>query len=225
MDKETKSSSCPYCSNTEETDRMVFIFECNDQETARKALGQASGFESADPGAEKARKRRIEKADPYSTMIYKYEHASNLDEKMFILAKGLTKVKGTFTLDDVREIVGERNAEKYVAAMLERCYIIEVGLGRYRSSRSLRRGNVVALDTVHLQDLPDDRRQSGEQALAEVVRPKSDHRDQDHEHHEQAFGEEHHCHEHVECGKGYGALEHELHREVPGDALSHVGAA
>ena len=67
-------------------------------------------------------------------MIYKYEHTSDLDEKMVILAKGLTKVKGTFTLEDVQEIVGERNAEKYVAAMMDRCYIAEVRPGQYKSS-------------------------------------------------------------------------------------------
>ena len=134
VDKETKSSSCPYCGNTERTDKMVFIFECNDQETAREALGQAAGFEGIDPKAERAKKRKIENADPYSTMIYKYEHTSDLDEKMIVLAKGLTKVKGEFTLEDVQEIVGEKNAERYVAAMMDRCYIAEVRPGRYKSS-------------------------------------------------------------------------------------------
>ena len=134
VDKETKSSSCPYCGNTEKTEKMIFIFECNDQETAREALGQAAGFEAPDPKTERAKKRKIEKADPYSTMIYKYEHASDLDEKMEILAKGLTKSKGTFTLEDVQEIVGEKNAEKYIAAMMDRCYIAEVRPGKYKSS-------------------------------------------------------------------------------------------
>ena len=132
IDKSSKSSSCPYCNNSEKTDKMVFIFECKDQETAREALGQASGFEAPTPKEEKARMRKIEKADPYSTMVYKYEHASDLDEKMMILAKGLTKIKGTFTVEDIADIVGEKNAEKYVGAMLERCYIFEVSYGHYK---------------------------------------------------------------------------------------------
>ncbi|MBE6528697.1 MAG: hypothetical protein E7Z64_06020 [Thermoplasmata archaeon] len=132
IDKSSKSSSCPYCGNTERTDKMVFIFECKDQESARKALGQAAGFEAPSPKDEKAKKKRIEKADPYSTMIYKYEHSTDLDEKMQILARGLTKIKGTFTVEDIEEIVGEKYAEKYVASMLERCYIYEVGYGRYK---------------------------------------------------------------------------------------------
>jgi hypothetical protein len=132
IDKSSKSSSCPYCGNTERTDKMVFIFECRDQETAREALGQAAGFEKPDPKEDKAKKRRIEKADPYSTMIYRYEHASDLDEKMHILAKDLTKIKGTFTYEDLEEIVGEKNAERYIAAMMDRCYIAEVRPGQYK---------------------------------------------------------------------------------------------
>lgn len=133
IDKSSKSSSCPYCGNTERTDQMVFFYECRDQETAREALGQAAGFEAPTSKEIREKKRKIEKADPYSTMIYKYEHSSDLDEKMMILAKGLTKIKGTFTVEDVEEIVGEKYAEKYVASMLERCYIHEVGYGRYKA--------------------------------------------------------------------------------------------
>ena len=132
IDKSQKSSSCPYCNNSEKTSSMVFIFECKDQETAREALAQAAGFEPPDPKDEKAKRKKIEKADPYSTMIYRYEHATDLDEKMMILAKDLTKIKGTFTIEDIEEIVGEKYAEKYVSAMLERCYIFEVGYGRYK---------------------------------------------------------------------------------------------
>ncbi len=129
IDESQKSSTCPYCGNTERTDKLVFIYECRDQETARKALAQASGFERPN---DRAKKRRIEKADPYSTMVYKFEHTTDLDEKMEILAKGLTKIKGTFTVEDVREVVGDKNAERYVEAMLDRCYITEVRLGVYK---------------------------------------------------------------------------------------------
>ncbi len=134
IDLSSKSSSCPYCGNPEKTDKMVVVYKHRDQDNVRQALGQAAGFEMPDPKEEEAKKRRIEKADPYSTMIYKYEHATDLDEKMEILAKGLTKSKGTFTLEDIQEIVGEKNAEKYIAAMMDRCYIAEVRPGQYKSS-------------------------------------------------------------------------------------------
>ena len=65
-------------------------------------------------------------------MVYRYEHTSDLDEKMEILADGLTEIYGTFTLEDVEAIVGKR-AEKMVAAMLDRCMISEVRHGQYRA--------------------------------------------------------------------------------------------
>ena len=132
IDKSSKSSSCPYCGNTERTDKMVFIYECRAQETARKAWGEAAGCEAPSPKEERAKKRKIEKADPYSTMIYKFENSTDLDEKMQIIAKGLTKIKGTFTIEDVAEIVGDKHAEKYVSAMMDRCYIAEVRPGQYK---------------------------------------------------------------------------------------------
>ena len=135
VDRGSKSSSCPYCGNSERTDKVVILGEFRDQESAREALAQASGFEPPTAKEQRAKRRSIEKADPYSTMIYQYEHASDLDEKMIVLAKGLTKVKGTFTVEDVQEVVGEKYAEKYVASMLDRCYIYEVGYGRYKSAK------------------------------------------------------------------------------------------
>ncbi len=129
IDRSSKQTTCPYCNGTEKTSQMTVYFESNDQSKARDALAQLEGFESPD---EKAKKKKIEKADPYSTMVYKYEHASDLDEKMMILAKELTRIKGTFTIDDVREIVGDKHAEQYVSAMLDRCYISEIRIGQYK---------------------------------------------------------------------------------------------
>ena len=65
-------------------------------------------------------------------MVYQYEHCSDLDEKLTILAEGLTRINGSFTLDDIREIVGDK-AEKYVSAMLDRCIAAEVRIGVYKA--------------------------------------------------------------------------------------------
>ena len=78
------------------------------------------------------KKARIEEADPYSTLVYRYEHCSDLSTKMTILAEGLTEIKGTFTLEDVREIAGDK-AERMVSAMLDRCLISEVRIGVYKA--------------------------------------------------------------------------------------------
>ena len=127
-DKSRSTSACPYCGSTEKTKNLIFFFESPDQETVREALSQATGFTKPD-GSEKA--ARIADADPYSTMVYRYEHCSDLEGKMEILAEGLTRIKGTFTLEDVRE-VDPRNAEKMVSAMLDRCIISEVKIGPFK---------------------------------------------------------------------------------------------
>ncbi len=129
VEKSQKESSCPYCRCVQDVSDLRFFFESKDQAAVREALTQATGFVPEDTAA---KKRRIAEADPYSTMVYRYEHCSDLEEKMQILADGLTAVKGTFTLDDVREIAGPK-AEKMVSAMLDRCMISEVRIGVYRA--------------------------------------------------------------------------------------------
>ena len=97
LSKET--SSCPYCGTSCESSRLQIVFSSDSQSAVREALAQASGF--VPPDAVR-RRRRIEEADPCSTLIYRYERCSGLETKMAILAEGLTEIKGTFTMEDVR---------------------------------------------------------------------------------------------------------------------------
>lgn len=128
-DKSQATSTCPYCNTSEKTKNLIFYYENRDQDAVRMALSQSTGFVPPDVNE---KKERIRNADPYSTMVYRYEHTSDLDEKMEILATGLTEIYGTFTMEDVEAIVGSR-AEKMVAAMLDRCMISEVRHGQYRA--------------------------------------------------------------------------------------------
>lgn len=128
-DKSFATSTCPYCNASEKTKDLIFYFESPDQDIVRQALSQTTGFVPPDMVQ---KKRRIEEADPYSTMVYQYEHCSDLDEKLTILAEGLTRINGSFTLNDIREIVGDK-AEKYVSAMLDRCIAAEVRIGVYKA--------------------------------------------------------------------------------------------
>lgn len=128
-DKSNKESTCPYCGATERTKNLVFYFESADQQAVRKALGQASGF--VPPDTAKSR-RRIEKADPYSTMVYRYEHCSDMEERMCILAEGLTRINGGFTIGDLEEIVG-KSSERMLSAMLDQCIVSEIRPGFYKA--------------------------------------------------------------------------------------------
>ncbi len=127
------TTTCPYCNYSEKRGKARCVFESESQSEVRTAMARGSGAEGEMPTEVQIerRKRRIEEADPYSTMVYRYEHASDMDERMSVLAEGLTKVKGEFTLSDVEEVVGKR-AEKMLSAMLDQGYVIETRPGFYK---------------------------------------------------------------------------------------------
>lgn len=136
VDRTVSTSTCPYCGCSERVGKLNFFFTSDNQKDVREALSRATGADDCmpDPEEERSKRKRIEDADPFSTMVYRYEHASDMDERMEILSAGLTAIKGEFTLDDVREAAGAK-AEKILSAMLDRGYVFESKPGFYRSRR------------------------------------------------------------------------------------------
>lgn len=123
IDMSVKESKCPYCGRISETERMKVIFKDESQKKVRDALSSLSGYAEDE--------RPIDSGiDPMSSLAYSVEHTSDTSMKMELIAEGLTKIKGTFTEEDVDEIVPGKG-EKYVRAMLGACIIYEVGNGRY----------------------------------------------------------------------------------------------
>ena len=129
VDLSKKTTRCPYCGTPLAGSAATPYYTSEDQAAVREALGRAYGFTPPD---EEAKRSRIAESDPYSTLAYRYEHCSGLETKMALLAKGLTEIKGEFTMEDVRGIAGDK-AEKLVSAMLDRCLVIEVRPGRYKA--------------------------------------------------------------------------------------------
>lgn len=132
VDLSTKESSCPGCQFVEVVSKMTVDYESRNQANVRTALVQATSADGAIPTRRElsAKKRKLERTDLHSTMVYQYEHASSPDEKMTILSDGLSKIKGEFTLEDVLEVDPKRG-EKYLKAMLEQGYVYEVSPGRF----------------------------------------------------------------------------------------------
>ena len=124
IDRSSVSSKCPRCGTQVEHKGLRVIFENNDQSTVREVLTRMSGTHVPEK-----KKPDVDK-DPLSTLIYKYENCSGLEEKMALLSKGLTDIYGTFSVEDIKK-VDEKNASKLLNAMLEQCYIHEVKYGRY----------------------------------------------------------------------------------------------
>ena len=82
VDRDVSTSTCPYCGCTERVGKLNFFFTSDDQSEVRAALARATGADDymPDRAVTAAKKRRIEEADPHSTMVYRYEHAADLDE-------------------------------------------------------------------------------------------------------------------------------------------------
>lgn len=149
-------TTCPYCGFSERAGKAGFIFESDDQAEVRAALAKAMGADELLPTREELRrkKKKIEEADPESTLAYRYEHAGDMDERMDVLASGLTSLKGEFTLEDVEEYE-PRRAEKMLSAMLDRGFVHETRPGFYRA-RSLFENHL----GMSLRFLPSIRRTS-----------------------------------------------------------------
>ena len=127
IDLHTQQSACPYCSHSDVHKELQMLYRGRTQEHARQALGKLTGF----TGDGLARRHADPKTDPLSTLCYEYEHASGLENKMEVMAKGLTKIYGTFTLAEV-ETVDPKYGAKMLKGMLVNCYVAEVAPGRYQ---------------------------------------------------------------------------------------------
>ncbi len=126
-DLSEKESGCPFCGNRDIAKNQKKYFESGDQSAARAALAKLTGFEGS---AEK--KHANPDTDPRSTLAYRYEHCTSLEEKMEVLSEGLTAIYGTFTLENIEEF-DAKNAEKMLKAMLDRCIVYETKYGHYRA--------------------------------------------------------------------------------------------
>ncbi|MCL2147758.1 MAG: hypothetical protein FWH47_00220 [Methanomassiliicoccaceae archaeon] len=124
IDRSSPTSACPFCSRTEANKGLRAIFEDADQNAVREALRSMHPVEAPE------KRRQGADPDPLSTLMYRYESCVDLQERMALLARGLTDIYGTFTLEDV-ERIDERNAEKLLRAMLETCLVHEVRHGLY----------------------------------------------------------------------------------------------
>ena len=119
-----ETSVCPYCSASSLISKMTVLFSDNSQAVVR------SVFESADSSKYPEPRKKRDDPDPLSTLVYEYEHASGTLEKLMVLAGGLTKIKGSFTEDDIVELFPGKG-ERMIETMMSEGIIIELTHGRY----------------------------------------------------------------------------------------------
>lgn len=128
VDLSVCKSTCPYCGARSNVSDHRIYYQSEDPAMVRAALNQITGFtefpEKKKPSAD---------TDPYSTLEYEYEHCHGLEEKMEVLSRGLTKVYGEFTFEDIEKLE-PKNAEKILKAMLVQGYVHETKYGRYTAN-------------------------------------------------------------------------------------------
>jgi len=110
IDLRDETAACPYCSRRSNTKDLRILFKDADQSVVRNALASTDG--TFEPRTE----RSIEEIDPMSSLEYKVENTSDLFEKMGVIAEGLTRIKGSFTVEDVDALVPGKG-EKFVKAL------------------------------------------------------------------------------------------------------------
>lgn len=127
IDKDTLTSKCPFCGRESENRYLHILYEDHDQKAVREALEHMYGFKPETKDMSK-----IKEADPLSTLIYEYEKCGTVECKMELLASGLSKIYGMFTLENMKE-VDPKNAEKLLTVMLDECFVFEAKPGFYKA--------------------------------------------------------------------------------------------
>lgn len=120
------TTTCPYCGQKAITKKVAIIYQNEDQSIVRSALAASEGVFDIE-------RRKVDgNIDPMSTLEYKVENTTDVYEKMQVIAEGLTRIKGSFTVEDVDALVPGKG-EKYVKAMLTECMIHEIKYGLYKA--------------------------------------------------------------------------------------------
>ena len=124
IDLSDKVTKCPWCGKEKKTADAAIVYKSYDQKEVRKRFDAITGFVPQE-------KKMDGNIDPMSTLAYKVEHTSDINRKMELIAEELTRIKGTFTLEDVEELVPGKG-EQYLKLMLTTCTAYEVGYGKYK---------------------------------------------------------------------------------------------
>ena len=120
IDLSSGTTSCPFCGKRYDTDRLQVKFKHPDQNVVRDVM---TGSEDV-PTSEDA-------DNPMKGLAYQVSHTNDPGMKMVVIADGLDRIYGEFTVDMIDELVPGKG-ERFAEAMLESCMIYEIGYGQFR---------------------------------------------------------------------------------------------
>jgi hypothetical protein len=121
-----ETSTCPYCGTASRTSELTVAYSNASQDIVRKA------FNNIDSSKYRGSDRKNKDPDPMSTLMYHYEHTSDVRGKLFVLANGLTKLKGSFNEGDIEELFPGKG-EKMMKMMMSGEIIIESADGKFKA--------------------------------------------------------------------------------------------
>lgn len=124
IDLSSETSVCPYCGISIKNDTAAVKFQSTSQEEVRGALMSLSDI--------MPEKKSKKDSDPLSTLAYKFDHCSDPEIRLVMLAEELTEILGSFSADDIEEIAPGRS-EEIISILSAECIITEIRPGRYQA--------------------------------------------------------------------------------------------
>jgi hypothetical protein len=133
VEAEKKTTTCQ-CGREIELKRMKLKFLTDSPLELADSVAQANA--ALRGGGQLPPEKKPNRKDPFFVIAERAKPVKDPIERMRIIAKGLTDLRGDFGIEDVRKVVsvlGKDSAEDIIARLKEHNLIYESGAGAYRS--------------------------------------------------------------------------------------------
>jgi hypothetical protein len=138
VDLRNETASCQ-CGNVLKLKEMKKFFESRDQREVASAVARMSAELEGGTEEWEALAEESEKPDsdhPYSRMVSEASNMADSQERMELVVRGLTKIKGSFTKKDFQKVLrmlGVKDVDQCLELMLRESIIYEPEPGVFRA--------------------------------------------------------------------------------------------
>lgn len=119
----SQKSTCPRCGRVIEVRKALIHFQSPDVREIKAFINAMSDF--SPPVKEE------ECRDPWIAMQDRIKSERDPEERLFVIASGLSEILGTFTVEDVERVVPGKG-EAYLRLMVDHVIVLETSPGRYQ---------------------------------------------------------------------------------------------
>lgn len=118
----SQKSTCPRCGRSIEVRKALVHFKSPDAREIKEFIGTMSGYS---PPVEK------DSEDPWSNLRDKAVAERDPEERLSIIASGLSRMLGTFDSEDIERLIPDKG-ESYLRLMVDHALVLETSPGRYQ---------------------------------------------------------------------------------------------